>query len=243
MPAPTQTLTPAAEQTAPPPVRQTSDSLPLMLTMAFCGGFLGAYTCLTRGNVTVHTQRGNLTRLGIHLAQRNLEAAMPYLCCTVFFVLGIAFSITIRHRCTNCPSRLHWRQITVLICGVLLTAMGFLPQHHNLVALSLGSFVWGSQTETFLRVRRVDGEVVFSIGGIQSAARNLCVYSLSKTRHFLLEGLTMLALVAVFVIGSMLASLSVELWQERAIWVCSGLSLILFFAMFTKEEVVKKGPA
>jgi len=243
MPAPTQTLSPAAEQTAPPCVRQTSDSLLLMLILAFCGGFLGAYTCLTRGNVTVHTQRGNLTRLGIHLAQRNLEAAMPYLCCTVFFVLGIAFSITIRHRCTNCPSRLHWRQITVLICAVLLTAMGFLPQHHNLVALSLGAFVWGSQTETFLRVRRVDGAVVFSIGGLQSVARNFCVYSLHGARHILLEGLTMLALVAVFVAGSMLAVFSVELWQERAIFVCSGLSLMIFFAMFSKGKEQKTTPA
>jgi uncharacterized membrane protein YoaK (UPF0700 family) len=121
--------------------------------------------------------------------------------------------------------------------------MGFLPQHHNLAALSLGSFVWGSQTETFLRVRRVDGEVVFSIGGLQSVARNFCVYSLHGARHILLEGLTMLALVVVFVTGSMLAVYSVELWQEHAIFICSGLSLVIFFAMFSKGKEHKTSPA
>ena len=243
MPAPTQTLTPASEQTAPTSVRQTSDSLFIVLILAFCAGFLGAYTCLTRGGVTVHTQRGNLTRLGIQIAQKNFEGALPYLYCTIFFLLGISIAILVQHRCTVCPSRLHWRQISVLIAATLLTVMGFLPQHHNLTALSFGSFVWGSQIETFLRVRRVDGEVVFSIGGLQSTARSFCVYSIHGTRHILLEGLTMLALITVFVAGSMLAAFSVELWQERAILICSGLMLIIFFAMFSKDKHDLKSPA
>ncbi|HWP80629.1 MAG TPA: YoaK family protein [Candidatus Acidoferrum sp.] len=236
MPAPTQTLEPAVEQAELPAIRQTSDSLFLALILAFGGGFLGAYTCLIRGDITVHTQRGNLTRLAIHIAQNNWENALPYLCCIVFFLLGILLTVLIRHRFTLRPSRLHWRQVTVLVSAALLTAMGFLPQHHNLVALSFGAFVWGSQTETFLRVRRVDGEVVFSIGGLQNVARSLSVYSLHGARYVLFEGLTMLALVIVFFIGSLLASYSVELWQERAILVCSGILLITFIAMFSEGK-------
>ncbi len=236
MPAPVQTSMPVSEQTAPPLIKQTSESLPLMLTLAFVGGFLGAYTCLSRGGVTVHTPRGNLTRLGINLAQHNFENVQPYLYCTIFFLLGITLTILIRHRCAVRGSRLHWQQVTVLISAAALAVMAFLPQHHNLAVLSLGSFVWGSQTETFLRVRRVDGEDSFDVGGLHTIARNFCNYSLHGARHILLEGLTTTALVVIFVAGSMLASFSVDLWQDRAILVCSGLLLIVFFAMFHRQK-------
>jgi uncharacterized membrane protein YoaK (UPF0700 family) len=100
----------------------------------------------------------------------------------------------------------------------------------------VGAFVWGCQAETFLQVRRLDGEVCLDVGSLHSTTQNFCEYSLHGGRHALLEGLTMLGLIVMFVIGAVLATFLVEIWQDRSILVCSGLLLIVFAAMFSEGK-------
>ena len=58
---------------------QASESLRLGLLLAVVGGFLEAYTFLSRGGVFANCETGNLVLLGLYLAQGQMVRAMTYL--------------------------------------------------------------------------------------------------------------------------------------------------------------------
>lgn len=51
---------------------QASESLRLGLLLAVVGGFLEAYTFLSRGGVFANCETGNLVLLGLYLAQGQM---------------------------------------------------------------------------------------------------------------------------------------------------------------------------
>ena len=92
---------------------QASESLRLGLLLAVVGGFLEAYTFLSRGGVFANCETGNLVLLGLYLAQGQMVRAMTYLPPILAFFCGVLLTNSIRRRAAFHP-RLHWRQITVL---------------------------------------------------------------------------------------------------------------------------------
>ena len=58
---------------------QASESLRLGLLLAVVGGFLEAYTFLSRGGVFANCETGNLVLLGLYLAQGQMVRAMTCL--------------------------------------------------------------------------------------------------------------------------------------------------------------------
>lgn len=59
--------------------RQMSDSLRVAMLLALAGGFLDAYTYVTRGGVFANAQTGNIVLFGINLFEGNFIAAKDYL--------------------------------------------------------------------------------------------------------------------------------------------------------------------
>ena len=56
-----------------------SESMILCLTLAIVGGFLDAYTYISRGQVFANAQTGNIVLLGIGIAKGEPMAAVHYL--------------------------------------------------------------------------------------------------------------------------------------------------------------------
>lgn len=105
---------------------QASESLRLGLLLAVVGGFLEAYTFLSRGGVFANCETGNLVLLGLYLAQGQMARAMTYLPPILAFFCGVLLTNSIRRRAAFHP-RLHWRQITVLFEAACLAAVAFIP--------------------------------------------------------------------------------------------------------------------
>ena len=62
--------------------RQVSDSIPMALLLALTGGFLDAYTYVTRGGVFANAQTGNFALMALNLAyfrriKRNILLMNP----------------------------------------------------------------------------------------------------------------------------------------------------------------------
>ena len=96
-----------------------------MAGITFLGGFMDAYTFMTRGGIFANNQTGNMAKLGIHFAQQNWkgvnECFFVMFCC----VLGACFSQVVQHK-------LHWFQGDWRKRGLLLLAF----------ALFLSGFVY-----------------------------------------------------------------------------------------------------
>ncbi len=96
-----------------------------MAGITFLGGFMDAYTFMTRGGIFANNQTGNMAKLGIHFAQQNWkgvnECFFVMFCC----VLGACFSQVVQHK-------LHWfqgdwRKRGLLLLAFALFLSGFVP--------------------------------------------------------------------------------------------------------------------
>ena len=133
---------------------QASESLRLGLLLAVVGGFLEAYTFLSRGGVFANCETGNLVLLGLYLAQGQVSRAMTYLPPILAFFCGVLLTNSIRRRAAPHP-RLHWRQVTVLFEAACLAVVAFIPygRWEDIAVTALVSFACSIQVQSFRKVR------------------------------------------------------------------------------------------
>ncbi|MBQ7519186.1 MAG: DUF1275 domain-containing protein, partial [Clostridia bacterium] len=66
------------------------------LALASVGGFLEAYTYVTRDGVFANAQTGNIARMGIYLAQGDILKTLRYFIPVVAFMAGVTLSLQLR---------------------------------------------------------------------------------------------------------------------------------------------------
>ena len=132
-------------------LRQTSETFLLSAILALSGGFQDAYTYNARDEVFSNAQTGNVVLMSQHLMMGDFKIALRYLFPLIAFALGVLVAERISHRYKN-ASRIHWRQIVVLVEIVILFAVGFIPVRFNLLATMLVSFACSMQVQTFRKV-------------------------------------------------------------------------------------------
>ena len=67
--------------------------------LALTGGFLDAYTYISRGGVFANAQTGNIVLLGLNMASGQWSRVLYYLVPIIAFVLGIFLAESIRGKC------------------------------------------------------------------------------------------------------------------------------------------------
>ncbi|MDD2957957.1 MAG: YoaK family protein [Lachnospiraceae bacterium] len=212
---------------------QVSESMELGIMLALSGGFMDAYSYLERGKVFANAQTGNMLLLGVHLSEGDFSLAIRYLFPILAFGIGIALADCIRMKGI---SRLHWRQISVLIEAFVLLGVSFLPQSLNLVANSLTSLACGIQVESFRKIHGNGVATTMCIGNLRSGTENLCTYVHTKNRQHLHNGLFYYGIIFFFVLGAVIGNHLILLFAEKAILGSSIILIAAFFLMFIDHE-------
>ena len=91
------------------------------------------------GQVFSNAQTGNMLLMGVNIAGGNFAVASKYFWPVLFFAIGIIVSDVINTR--KKYKMVHWRQISVLLEAIILTAVVFLPESANDLANSLLSLL------------------------------------------------------------------------------------------------------
>lgn len=212
---------------------QMSEKYRLTALLTVVGGFLEAYTFLTRGGVFANAQTGNIARLGLAAAGGDLHAVLRYLLPIVSFIAGVSLSIQIRACCRRYPSRsFHWRQIVVLAETALLAIVGLIPaEAPDLSVTGTVSFVCALQVESF---RKFHGNVFASTmctGNLRSATEDLNHYFETRDRGRLVKSLMYFAIDLFFICGVTAGYFAVLYLGRRAVWVCSAFLAAAFCMM------------
>lgn len=160
-------------------LRQTSETFLLSAILALSGGFQDAYTYNARDEVFSNAQTGNVVLMSQHLMMGDLRIALRYLFPIIAFALGVLVAERISHRYKN-ASRIHWRQIVVLVEIVILFVVGFIPERFNLLATMLVSFACSMQVQTFRKVNGYGYASTMCIGNLRSGTESLSVYLRDK---------------------------------------------------------------
>lgn len=221
--------------------RQMSETFFLGALLTVTGGFLDAYTYLSRGGVFANAQTGNIVLLGIKLARGEFDALLHYLIPIAAFALGVVVAELVRHRFLRRPG-IHWRQIVVAAeIGILLLA-AFLPlgRWDTLVNVLI-SFLCAMQVEAFRKISGNACATTMCTGNLRSGTELLFHAVRDRDAAAWRRGLQYYAIILLFILGAVLGAWCTNLMQGKAILVCCGTLAVVFVAMFLKAE--EKGAA
>lgn len=219
--------------------KQMSETYRLGIILAAIGGFLDAYTYISRGGVFANAQTGNIVFLGIYIAQRNWEMVGFYLLPILAFSIGIFIAEIIQKK-YKYNEGLHWRQIVLLIEFVTLFIVGFIPAGNlNTLSNILISFVCSLQVKGFRKLNGSAYSTTMCTGNLRSATENLYKYIQKKDKHSLRVSLQYYGIICFFIIGAIVGSLLTHIFFTKAVFFVL-LALTAAFSLMFIEEVEKR---
>ena len=214
---------------------QMSERFRLGALLALAGGFLDAYTYLTRGKVFANAQTGNMVLLGINLLEGHWDRAGAYLIPILAFAAGVMAAELVRKRCQH-RSGLHWRQLMVAAELVIVAVVAFLPQQYNTAANVLVSFTCSLQVESFRKLRGRAFATTMCTGNLRSGTELLFRFLPTGEAEEGRGCLRYYGVILFFIGGAVLGGLSSGLWGERAVLCCCAMLLLAFLMMFVRGE-------
>lgn len=199
----------------------------ISLCLAVVGGFLDAYTFITRGEVFANAQTGNMVLMGVNLAGRNFEKAGYYAVPVFAFFLGILITEVFKRRFSDAHFD-HWQHISLIIELILLLVVGFLPkQTPDAIVNVTVSFVCSLQVNSFRKVKGTPYASTMCTGNLRSATEQLCLFLFDGKREALRKSGRYFLVILVFCCGAALGGLLTGVWGEKSVFFCC----ILLFAV------------
>lgn len=221
---------------------QRSESFPVGALLALAGGFLDAYTYLSRGGVFANAQTGNMVLLGVRLAERNWSGAARYLIPIFAFAAGVLLAEWIQHKLKH-RTDVHWRQAVLLLEIALLLVIGFVPDGDWNGAVNIAvSFVCALQVEAFRTMHGLAYATTMCTGNLRSGTESLFLYLQTKNRALLQNGMKYYAIILIFILGAVLGVFLTGWMAEHAVWVPAGLLVIVFLLLFQRAPEQSSSP-
>ena len=219
--------------------RQMSETFRLGILLAIVGGFLDAYTYISRGEVFANAQTGNIVLLGLNIAEGNLKNSIYYLIPILAFALGVVISEVIKSKYKD-SNHIHWRQIIIVIEIIILFIVGFVPSGNMNVIVNIAiSFVCSMQVESFRKVHGNAFATTMCTGNLRSGTEQLYKYKKTKDKSMLNRTLQYYGIILFFILGAAIGALVTKLFNEKSVLFCCIILLVAFAIMF-KEEIENK---
>lgn len=217
--------------------KQMSESLKIGIILAITGGFLDAYTFLSRGKVFANAQTGNIVLLGTNLFQGEYKKALTYLIPVSSFIVGVFISEFIKLKFKN-NEKIHWRQIIVFIEIFLLVLVAFMPENLNNLANIIVSFICAMQVESFRKINGISCATTMCTGNLRSGTELLFKYIKTKEPDLKEKCINYYGIDLLFILGAGLGALFTNTFKEKAVLFCCVTLFIGFIVMFIKEDIL-----
>lgn len=197
----------------------------VLFFLILAGGIQDTYAYFCRDGVFANAQTGNVVLFSVNFFAGNFAFSLRYLITIVGFVLGIGVSRTIQMTVQKYAIK-HWRLPIITIEVVILFAVGFINENHNMIATSLVSFVSAMQVHTF---KSINGHVFGStmcIGNLLRASESFTTFIKTKQKCDLYRSLFYWSVIIAFGLGAGIGYLISEFMALKTIWISSLFILI-----------------
>lgn len=209
-----------------------SDSLFIGIFLFFIGGFQNVYTYMNCGKVFANLQTGNMILMSINLVEGNIAIASRYLVplCSFWFGCVVGAAINIKYKYIN---KIHWRVILLIIemtNTIIATCLA-----NPLYSAGLITFNCALTLEAFKEVDHRSLPTTMMIGNMRKAIDYLTKYFLQHHKKDLKEGLFVIGLLLVFIIGAISSALLSTSFRNKTILFLVPLYLIaILYLQFEK---------
>ncbi len=220
--------------------KQRSESFFVGALLSFAGGFLDAYTYITRGGVFANAQTGNMVLLGLRLSEQRWADSLSYLIPILAFAAGVLLAEWIRSAFRK-TRRLHWRQLVLGIECVLLLTIGFVPSGRWNPSVNIAiSFVCALQAESFRTVHGLAYATTMCTGNLRSGTELLFRSIQGKDIGLLRSAMKYYAIIAVFICGAVGGFLAATAFGIRSVWIAFLILLFVFILLWQHPPEIRR---
>lgn len=176
--------------------------LEIGLLLCLSGGFLDAYTFVTRGGVFANAQTGNLILLVIGLAAGDGLRALRYLVPVLLFFAGVFLSELLLRLGRKTRSDFHGHGLVLAAEIAVLITVGFLPASvPDMLVNALVSLAAAVQFDNFRRMEENPFSTAFCTGNLRAATEHLFHGAVEKQKGALKTACKYFALILAFLGG------------------------------------------
>lgn len=201
--------------------------------LAFIGGYLDAFTYITKGGVFSNAQTGNIVLFGIGLANMDIMYALRCATPIVAFIAGVLISELLKRK----TYRLSWQKIILFMEALILIAIGFFGGGVSyFVTNAIISFVCSLQVNSFRTTKGLAYATTMCTGNLRSATENLAHFIEHRNIEALKQSIHYFSIIFVFILGASAGALLSPIIDNAAVFICSGiLFLILIYDFIYKR--------
>ena len=199
----------------------TADSLFMGMLLALVGGFLDAYTYITRDGVFATAQTGNTVLFAVRAASTEYNGALQNIPPFIAFVLGVLVAAHLN----ECIQR-HRRVVLVIEC-VILFVVGWIPASFpNMIITMTIAFVSSLQIATFNKLGKWSYNSTITTGNLRTATQASYGAFVKHNQEEMRKFKSFTLIICSFISGALLGTYFSTYLGNTAIWIASAILLI-----------------
>lgn len=212
----------------------SSNSLIMGMLLALVGGFLDAYTYITRDGVFATAQTGNTVLFAVRAASTEYNGAIQNIPPFLAFIGGVLAAEHIKDRLNK-----HRRTVLILEC-LILFIVGWLPASvPNMIVTMSIAFVSSLQIATFNKLEKWSYNSTITTGNLRTATQAsyaaFVEHDPEGTRKF--KGFT--AIILSFICGALIGTFFSTYLGNTSIWIAAGIILFTLMLYHKSKENTK----
>ena len=210
-----------------------SNSLLMGMLLALVGGFLDAYTYVTRDGVFATAQTGNTVLFAVRAASPDYGSALQNVPPFLAFIAGVLVAEHLKGKFYK-----HRRAVLFLEC-IILFIVGFLPGSvpNMLITISI-AFVSSLQIGTFNKLENWSYNSTITTGNLRTASSAFYVGYIGKDPEAKRKFNCFAAIILSFISGALLGTFSSVHLGHGAVWIPSAIILATVL-LYRKREARK----
>ena len=219
--------------------RYSAESYCVAAFLSVTGGFLDAYTYLSRDGVFANAQTGNFARLAISFADGDFLLVLRYLIPILSFVAGVSMAMWISRHAPR-SGKLRWQQNSVLLEIGLLAVVTLVPNGKisNICANVIVSFTCAVQAESFRKVLGTPFASTMCTGNLRNATEYLNQFFLEKRKPDWEKSMQYFGIDVLFVAGAAAGTVLTKLLQTYATLFCCLILSVVFLMLHGQSEEI-----
>lgn len=220
----------------------SSNSVRLGALLAIVGGFLDAYTFISRDGVFANAQTGNIVLLAVKVANGEWSNSFLYILPIVAFILGVLVSEIVKIPLIRHALHSYRRSILILECIVLIV-VGILPSSvPNIVVTVSISFVSSLQISTFNKLDKWSYNSTMTTGNLRTATQAAYSAFIGHNQEAKRQFKEFFGIILSFLFGAMSGTLTTTYLGDKSIWIASGF-LVIALVLYHRDRGYIRGAA
>ncbi|KAB8130741.1 DUF1275 domain-containing protein [Gracilibacillus oryzae] len=224
----------------------SSNSVYLAFLLTLVGGFLDAYTFISRDGVFANAQTANIVLLAINIGTGEWKNCLIYIPPILAFFLGVIVAELFKK--SNLRNWLYsYRRTILLLECVVLIIVGLLPGSiPNMVVTVSISFVSSVQISTFNYLDKWSYNSTMTTGNLRTAFQAAYSAIVDKDKEAKERSKKFILIILAFLIGALIGTISTTYLGYISIWIAAAIlfvALILYHKDkgYFRKPVKKKG--